>query len=354
MKNTTPAPSYVGEEIFIGIDVHKKTYSVVARVHQSVVKKWTTAADPASLCEQLHKFFPAGDLHSAYEAGFSGFALHRQLVSAGINNRVVHAANVEVAIHNRVKTDSRDAAKLSELLEAKRLQGIRVPSPEQEQKRLLSRTRAQLVEERSALKQKIWMKAHQFGLVKADETRRMSHKVFKALLAAATGEALKITLNVLHTLWQTLDQQIAHLNQQLRRQAEADELEARYRSVPGVGPLSARVLSNELGDFSDFANERVLASYIGLTPSEQSSGERIRRGHITKQGNCHVRGLLIEVAWRAIRKDDSLRAVFARLKVRTGAKKAIVAIARKLLGRMRAIFRTQQTYQLNYDQAQTV
>lgn len=351
MKNTTPLPSYVGKAVFIGIDVHKKTYSVVARVDQSVVKKWTTAADPMSLCTQLHKFFADGKLHSAYEAGFSGFELHRQLVAAGIDNLVVHAANVEIAVHNRVKTDQRDAAKLSELLEANRLEGIRVPSREQEQSRVLSRTRAQLVEERSALKQKIWMKAHQFGLVRFDETRRMSPQVFKQLLAAASSEPLRITLEVLYQLWQSLDQQIVRLNQALTRQAQADKREARYRSVPGVGPLSARVLSNELGDFCEFANERALASYVGLTPSEHSSGERVRRGHITKQGNRHVRGVLIEVSWRAIRQDDALRTFFERLKPRTGAKKAIVAVARKLLTRMRAIFRTQQNYQLNYPAA---
>jgi transposase len=110
MKNTTPIQSYDGEQIYVGIDVHKKSYVVVARVGQTIVKKWSTAAKPAELGRQLLKYFSGGIIHSIYEAGFSGFVLHRELVGQGIDNIVVHAAGVEVAAHNRVKTDKRDAA----------------------------------------------------------------------------------------------------------------------------------------------------------------------------------------------------------------------------------------------------
>ena len=86
MKGTKTRNSYIDQDIFIGIDVHKKTYYVVARVNQEIVKKWTAPASPQKLGEQLLKYFGEGKIHTAYEAGFSGFALHRQLVKLGINN----------------------------------------------------------------------------------------------------------------------------------------------------------------------------------------------------------------------------------------------------------------------------
>ena len=124
MTNATPTRSYTGEDVYIGIDVHKKSYVLEARVGQARVKRWTTPALPQKLPEQLLKYFDGGMIHTAYEAGFSGFVLHRSLSQAGIDSRVVHAAAIEVAAHNRVKTDKRDARKLAIQLEAGRLEGI--------------------------------------------------------------------------------------------------------------------------------------------------------------------------------------------------------------------------------------
>ena len=348
MKKNTKERSYVGKEVFIGIDVHKKTYTVVARVEEEVVKKWTTKASPKSLAQQLLKYFDGATIYSAYEAGFSGFVLHRELKAHGIQNIVVHAAGIEVAINNRVKTDKRDALKLSSLLEAKRLKGIRIPSEEEEAHRLLSRTRKQLVEDCAAVKNKIRMKFHQFGLIDADETREMTHKLVKEILANATSKELIIVINAYWNVWESLDEEIKKIEQELKQQAKEDPNEKTYRSAPGVGPQSARVLSNELGDMSQFKNERQLFSYTGLTPSEHSSGEAIRRGHITHQGNVQVRSILIEIAWRAIEKDQALAQFFNRLFPRTGKKKAIVAVARKLIGRIRATFQKGEEYKLGY------
>ena len=96
------------------------------------------------------KYFQGGRIRTVYETGFSGFVLHRELVKQGINNIVVHAAGVEVAVNNRVKTDKRDAQKLAALLEAGRLKGIGIPTHTQEQRRILTRTREQLVSGRRA------------------------------------------------------------------------------------------------------------------------------------------------------------------------------------------------------------
>ena len=293
MENSSKKPSYVGKKVFVGIDVHKRTYSVVAVVEGIVVKKWRTSANPDKLANQLLRYFSEASIHTVYEAGFSGFVLHRILVGAGINNLVVNPGSIETAVHNRVKTDKRDALKLATLLEAGRLKGIRIPSLQEEQQRMLTRTRQQLVEDRSAIKNKIRMKCHQMGLIDSDDRREMSHKLVKELLEQSSSPELSISIEAYWQVWQNIDTQIQKIEEKLSQQASDDPNEETYRSAPGIGPLSARILSNELGNMSQFNNERQLFSYTGLTPSEHSSGDTIRKGHITRQGNNRVRHIRV-------------------------------------------------------------
>lgn len=346
MSLSTPKPSYAGKDIYVGIDVHKRSYSVYVSVERTKIKQWRMPASARKLTEQLQRHYGEGHIHTVYEAGFSGFDLHRELTTGGIDSLVVHAAAVETAAHNRIKTDKRDAQKLAIQLESGRLSSIRIPTREEERKRLLSRTRAQLVKARTRLKIQMRMKAHQFGLIGAEDRREMSHRFVQDLLDCAVGEEFTLSISALLEVWKSLDIQIKRLEQQLKEQAAADPNEATYRSAPAVGPISARVLSNELGDMKQFQNERQLFSYTGLTPSEHSSGQRIHKGRITKQGNAHLRGILIELAWRALRKDPGLAQHYQHLSARMESKQAIVAVARKLIGRIRAAFRKGELYQI--------
>ena len=347
MKNSSTDNTYVGKKVFIGIDVHKRTYSVVSVMEGVVIKKWQTSASPEKLATQLNSYYSGAEIYTAYEAGFSGFVLHRTLELAGINSIVVNPGSIEVALHNRVKTDKRDALKIATLLEAKRLRAIRIPSEENEQERILSRTREQLISERSRMQNMIRMRGHQFGLIAPEDRRTMSHQFVTELIEASPSSEFSLAIRAYWQIWKSIDAEIKIIEQELKKQAKSDPNEEVYRSAPGVGPVSARVLSNELGDMSQFANERQLFSYTGLTPSEHSSGDNIRRGHITRQGNRRVRRVLCESAWTAIKKDKELREFFERLYPKTGKKKAIVAVARKLVGRIRAAFRQKTIYQMN-------
>jgi transposase len=146
-------------------------------------------------------------------------------------------------------------------------------------------------------------------------------------------------------LWEQLSIQILEINQEMVKQAAEDiRLEAVYKSAPGIGPIGARVLANELEDMSHFLNERQLFSYTGLTPSEHSSGGHVRRGRISRQGKTVIRKILVLAAWTAIRRNQQLRVVFERIAAKAGGKKAIVAIARRLIGHIRACFRKQCFY----------
>ena len=154
--------SYTGEHIYVGVDVHKNTYTVTCVCQRQIVKTATVPADPARLVESLSRWFPGATLSSAYEAGFSGFVLHRALTTAGITNMVVNPASVAVAANDRVKTDRRDSKRLAIDLADGRLRGIAVPTEAEELARLLPRTRAQIVEHRATITRQIKAKLHQF------------------------------------------------------------------------------------------------------------------------------------------------------------------------------------------------
>jgi transposase len=129
----TMRAEYRGKIIYLGIGVHKRTYSVTAILEGQMVKRDTMAASPAGLLAYVKRCFAGAKVCSVYEAGFSGFVLHRELVKHGVENIVVNAALIEVAANDRVKTDRRDSRKLAEHLYAGRLKAIFVPEPEQRQ-----------------------------------------------------------------------------------------------------------------------------------------------------------------------------------------------------------------------------
>lgn len=145
--------------------------------------------------------------------------------------------------------------------------------------------------------------------------------------------------------WESYNKKIKDVEKELEKQAQEDnKLEEVFTSVKGVGKTTARILANELGDMSQFPSEGTLFSYTGLTPSEYSSGEHTRRGHISRQGKSILRSILVQCSWVAIRYDLGLKEIFERISRRSGAKRAIVAIARRLIGRIRACFRKNELY----------
>lgn len=335
--------SYRGEKVSIGIDVHKKHYTVSCVMKGEVVQHVTMPAEAEGLVRYIKERFKGAQVRSAYEAGFSGFVLHRRLEAAGIRNIVVHAGSIEVAARDRVKTDRRDSLKIAGLLDCGRLRGIRVPSPEQEAQRLLHRTREQLIRKRTQLINQIRMRLYQFGVSLPKEISRKS--MLAQLKNSALSSELQLSLAVLFSLWEAVSTEVKKIEGHQKAQAKADSRNEIYTSVPGYGFQTARVVSNELGDMRQFSNERGLFSFIGFTPSERSSGETERKGHITRQGSARLRCVLVEAAWNAVRYDPYWRSEYLRRSVRIGGKRAIVAIARRLIGVARALIRNGELYQ---------
>jgi transposase len=342
---------YRGKTVYVGIDVHKKTYSCVSICEGKVVKRDSMPGMPGVILSYLKKAFLGAIINTVYEAGFSGFHLHRQLVLEGINNQVVHPGSIEVASRDRVKTDKRDALKMATQLAAGRLRGIHVPSQEREEKRSVTRLRENLLKQRHQVGQQMKSLLFTQGLIASDDDSVVCKKwLCNKLLEVEGGGYSKdfcFSVNQYVEQWLALNDRMKGVETRLKQQSKEDEsLQAIYESVPGIGPIHARQLLNELGDMKQFRNERQLFSFTGLTPSEHSSGEHIRQGNISRQGNSRLRKILVEAAWVAIGKDPNLQEVFDRISNRRGKKRAIVGVARRLAGRIRSCISTGALYEI--------
>ena len=308
-------------------------------------------ASASKLIELLKRYFLDARLHTVYEAGFSGYALHRMLMESGIDNIVVNPGSIEVSSRDKVKTDKRDAKKLAEQLSDYRLKSIYIPSEKEERLRLLTRLRATLVKDRARFACRIKSKLFQFGYnEELVDDATASVKWIHALQGIEYFDyELKYVIDYLCKQWLQLTQDLTAINKEIAKQSKNDErlgkLEEIYKSFPGIGNTSAKELSRELGTLSQFSSNKQAYSYIGLTPSESSSGEKRRQGGISHCGRPRLRHLLIEIAWRHTAKDVGMNKKFVELSHRRGKKRAIVAVARILIGRLRCCLMKSALYE---------
>lgn len=343
---------YTGKVLYMGIDVHKKTYCCVSICEGEIVKRDTMPANAEGLLNYMNKFFPGAKINSAYEAGFSGFHLHRYLIQNGVNNIVVHPASIEISSRDRVKTDKRDALKIATQLSVQRLTGIYVPGSEQEAKRNVSRLRSTFWKSRQQVGARLKSLLFTQGLVEEDDKTRLSKQWLTQKLSEIEKEGYPndfyYTVKIYKEEWDHLTDKIKEIEKHLKIQAEYEkDIHQIYISVPGIGLIHARQLANELGNMSQFQNEKQLFSYTGLTPSEYSSGEHVRQGHISRQGRSVLRKILIEASWVAITKDPCLRKIYDRISLQKGGKRAIIGVARRLVGRIRSCLLSGELYEIN-------
>ncbi|HVW99428.1 MAG TPA: IS110 family transposase [Candidatus Babeliaceae bacterium] len=348
--------NYTGKIVYVGIDVHKKTYSCVAICEGQIVKRDTMPAKPEILISYLkNKFSGAAKINTAYEAGFSGFHLHRYLISQGINNIVVHPGSIEVASRDRVKTDKRDALKIAKQLAAGRLRGIYVPTQEREEKRSITRLRSSILKLRHQVGNQFKALLFTQGLIDMEDDTVICEKWLSKKLheieKSGYSKDFCYSVNQYAQQWIQLNKRMKEVEKRLEVQASEDiNLQQIYESAPGIGLIHGRQLANELDDMKQFNNEKQLFSFTGLTPSEHSSGEHVRHGHITRQGSSILRKILIEASWVAIYQDPSLEEIFNRLACKRGKRRAIVGVARRLIGRIRACVLTGTLYEIKSTQ----
>lgn len=336
--------NFTGQTVFVGIDVGKKSWKVCVLVGDREHRTFSQNPDGAALAAYVRRLFPGARYRCVYEAGYFGFAPYAALVREGLECLVVNPGDVPTMNKERVtKTDRIDARKLARGLQAGTLTGIHVPSPEQQEDRALVRTRQVFVRKQTRCKNQIRAHLQFFGITMPKEMseRHWSRRYIRWLEElAADGTTKARALRLLLDELLFLRPHVATVTKEIRQlgmTARYQESFTLLRSLPGIDVVTGMILLTELGDIRRFRSMDALASYVGLVPSEYSSGEHQHRGGITHRRNAWLRHVLIEAAWHASAKDPVLVNVYAQQKAKRGAQQAIVRIARKLLGRIRYV-----------------
>jgi transposase len=340
--NTRKVQDFVvkGKEVFVGLEDSKKTWKVAVRCEKRIVHQVTMEAKHPVLVRYLENKFPECTIHVIYEAGFKGFNLFDRLTEDGIDCVVIPPHLVTEPKVNKVKTDKRDAKRLAYVLESHDFNSpCHVPDKERREDRQLSRTLAGITKDIIRTRNRI-RKLLQFHGIEGSFPDRWGRKEFEALKDLSLSEPLKKSLMVLLTLLKQLWDHQKALRDELRKLCRKERYRKAFEiaeSLPGIGWFTAIRLILELGeDLSRFSSGKKIASFLGLTSSEYSTGETQRKGRITGMGSGFMRSTLIENSWIAIRKDPALFSKFMRIWRGSGSKKkAIVAVARMLSVRLR-------------------
>jgi transposase len=340
------------KEVYVGLEDSKKTWKLCVRSGRRVIHESSMPAKYEVLHAYLQHKFPECKIHLMYEAGFSGFALHDELERDGYNCIVTPPHTVTTEKVQKQKNDRIDCRRLAKNLENDDYGSCFVPDKQLREDRQISRMYGQIHGNITMVKNRIRRALEFHGLDRHFPSGAWNDVQYKALgdqiVALGVSESLMFCFRLLLSELDQLRKHKADILKALRRLASSDRYKGStniIESVPGIGILTAIRLTLEWGDVRRFKRKECFASFLGLVPGEYSSGEQERKGHITKQGSRAVRKWLIECSWICIRKDPVMLQKFNAVAHNTGsAKKAIVAVARKLALRIRSLLIMKQPY----------
>jgi len=287
--------------VTVGLDVHAHSIRLAAIRGDELVEERTLPYDE-EVAERALARWP--DVRCCYEAGPTGFGLYRHLRARGIACEVVAPGLVPSRPGDRVKTDQRDARKLARLLAGGLLEPIYVPSPELEAARDLVRARECARLDRMRDRHRLSKFCLRHGLRLPAKSWGVARRGWLSEQRFSFSAQQQAFSSYLHAL-DLVDARIASLERAIAEAAEAGpwcELVGRLRCLRGVDTLTALGLVTEIGDFERFGCAEEFMAFVGLVPSEHSSGDKRRQGSITKVGNAHVRRLLVESAWHSRRR----------------------------------------------------
>lgn len=322
---------------FIGLDVHQKSIAIAVAEggpFGDIHELGTIPHDIPRLLRRIEPLGESGRLHVAYEAGPTGYGLARALKERGMDCVVVAPSKTPQRSGDRVKTDRRDAIKLARYLRSNELVAVEIPSREREALRDLVRAREDVMRAQHKARQQLLSFLLRHGREWAKKSRwtqphlqwiksqRFDNVAQTLTLCDYTDEVLRLTQRLKY-LEGCVEQQMLEQEHSLLFRA--------LQAVRGIKIVVAATLIVELGDMARFPSPGKLMSYVGLTPSEHSSGASVFRGSITKAGNPHARRVLIEAAWSS-RLDPKLSLALKRRS--DGLSPSVLAIADKARRRL--------------------
>jgi transposase len=340
---------WAGQTLYAGIDVHKAKWVVTVRTREVQLKTFVTEADKEILLKSFRHLYSGATIEAVYEAGCFGYHLADFLNANSIKTIIVAPHTIPVAPGQFVKTDTIDSRKLAAELAKGTLSGIYLRPREDLFDRGLLRKRVQLVKRRIQLQHQIASDLRFYGLDSHITVRAYWSRWLLADLKALSfpNEYYREAFQMLVTDYTMIQGQILQLDRLLVIMAESDKYRDRVkllRTIPGFGLLSALTFIIEIGDIKRFSSAEKFASYLGLTPSEYSSGEQIHRGCLTGMGHSSLRALLVQIAWMSIKKDPVLLMKFQRLCGGKSKCRAIIPVAKSLANRLRRILLFNEPY----------
>jgi len=341
-----------GEGRFVGIDLAKKTY--VARIESNgegpavILTGKNDAKGYAKLCKTLS----SAD-RIAIEAGALGFWMARLLKEkVGCEVYVLNPGQLAIIYKSTKKTDLEDAAKLAWILRRfppAELPVVPLPSPGEERQRQIvselhfqKKIRTKLVNRLHS----VFVRVGKTDVVKKDlETSNLRKETVKHLSGRELVEANRLTKQI-----DLVERQINETERDASGALVEDEKTKLLLTVPGVGEITAMAFLAYIGDGSRFACASQVSNYVGMTPRVYASGETVRLGRISKRGCSAIRSIIVQSAWAAVRaKNNRFRMKYDELKDRIGKKKAIVAIARRMIEVMWIVVRKNEQFR-DYDE----
>ena len=356
---------------YVAMDTHKKEHSVALHCHgQEEIVQFTVKNTVREIAKMVKKIIKqaSGEVRFCYEAGVCGFALKRRIEAHGCKCAVIAPSLVPRKPGDRIKTDHRDALKLLTMFKADLLTEVHAPDEQQEAARELTRCRQAAQENLKRVRHQLLKFLLRHGYI-YPEGSHWTVKHFKWLRALEFEDGyLRQVFDNYFTEMQHCIQRLESLEQEVKRLAESEpykEVVGLLRCFHGIDTLSAITIITEIFDFGRFSSPGELMSYLGLTCSEHSSGEKQKKGPITRAGNKRVRRLLVEVGWQyrhpysisgalrqrrasqpqwvidiADRAGQRLRKKYRHLTARGKMPcKVTVAIARELAGFIWSVFR---------------
>jgi transposase len=351
-QKTKETISFSGQIINIGLDVHKKNWSASIYLQDVFVKTFHQPSEGTALLQHLNTNYPGGTYKACYEAGFCGFSVQRELTGLGIECSVVNAADIPQTNKGMLsKTDAADSRRIGEAFAKGLLKQIYIPKRDIEADRNLVRYRKRVQEDLKAKKQGVKACLFILGLKippQYDKPYWTNNFISWLKELDINDWSNKTTLDLLIEDVLVLRKRLFGTNKQIRSLSQTEKYKASYTlltSAPGIGLITAMTMITEIGEINRFDSFTKFNSFIGLCPSEYSSGEKVHKGKMTTRGHKTIRALIIEAAWIAKRNDPVLtRKYYELLKTKT-SKRAIVVIARKLLSRLFTVWKTSIEYE---------
>lgn len=341
-------------DIFGGLDVDKKSIAVTFMNHEGILQSFSVPYRAEHLLNYVSKHFAGKRVAFAYEAGPTGWGLYDRLTAQGHPCVVAAPSMIPKVPGQRVKTNRLDSQKLSEHLRGGQLQSIHVPTEPYRQLRHLTQLRDTFVKDVVAMKLRIKGLLLFEGLEfpPAPAGSQWSYLVRGKLKQIPCSGSVRFKLDRLLESLESSEKHALQTIREIRRFCQQDpelcQAIKHLKTISGIGEIVASHLLARTGDPDQITNVRQLGGFIGLAPREHSTGDRIARGSIMRTGDGRLRSKLIQAAWSAIRQDPELRefyrSVYQRHARDRAARKAIVAVARKLTTRIYAVLKQKRPY----------